>query len=101
MGCNSMLRSVVMMNRRKKKKNNETGAKKLIWPAKGPGCSLSGITMPICKPESKLLYFHDKSQPCGVSCFSVGDRVSSAKSTPLKLVFVFSTKSRTCETSFP
>ena len=32
---------------KKKKKNSETGAKRLIRPASGPGCNLSGMTMAI------------------------------------------------------
>ena len=42
-----MPRIVVMMNIRKKKKKSETGAKKLMRPASGPGCNFSGIVKPM------------------------------------------------------
>jgi hypothetical protein len=36
-----------MMSMRKKKKKSDTGAKKLILPASGPGWSFSGMTIAI------------------------------------------------------
>ncbi len=40
-------RVIVKMKITKKKKKSETGAKVLISLAKGPGCSLAGIAMPM------------------------------------------------------
>src|SRR5215469_253167 len=101
MVCSSIPRNVVVTNIRKKKKNNDTGANKLICPARGPGCSFSGMVVPISKPERRLVYFHARFQPSGVRCFSVGESVCGGKSTSRKFVFIVKTKSRTCETSSP
>ena len=62
-----------MMNIRKKKNSSETGAKKLTLPAKGPGCSFSGMIMPISNPDRRFAYRQVSSQPAEVSRFSVGD----------------------------
>ena len=42
------------MNTRKKKKNNETGAKKLIRPASGPGWSFCGIFIAMSYPDTRF-----------------------------------------------
>ena len=86
---------------RKKKNTSETGAKKLIRPASGPGCSFSGMTMPIFEPVTRLRYFQVSSQPFGVCCFSVGDIEPCGKSTSRKSVVISRRKSRTCVTFSP
>src|SRR5258708_36846486 len=98
MGWRSMSRRVVRMNIRKKKKKRETGAKKLISPARGPGWRCSGMAMPISRPERRFLYVQVRSQPEEVSCFSVEEGVFWRKSMVLKLECMLRTKSLTCET---
>jgi hypothetical protein len=49
-----MPRMVTMMNITAKKKSSDTGAKKAICPASGPGWSFSGMSMPMWKPDSRF-----------------------------------------------
>src|SRR3984893_8503377 len=99
MGCRLIPRKVDRMNTRKKKKNNDTGAKKLIRPASGPGCSICGIFTARSYPETRFWYFHSRSQPFSLRRSSVGDIAFSGKSNPEKSVRNTRSKSRACETA--
>ena len=81
-----------------RKKSSETGAKKVMRAASGPGLSRFGGSMPMRLPAARLSKAHCKAQPSPARAFAVGEIVPAGKSKPSKSVVIASAKSRTCAT---
>ena len=82
-----------------KKKSSDTGAKKVIRAASGPGLMGRGGSMPSFCPVTRLSKRQRRRQPRPSAAFDEGEMVPTGKSMRSKSVVMSIVKSRTWATA--